>query len=794
MQVPPPSPANGPLPRDSEALLRLPVGVARLGSDGVILSANLRLVELFGIPSETLLGRALVDLADERDHDALRGALVSAAAGLLARVTIGFLRADGAPLCAALSVGASEGGFLAVLTDISEHASAAEDLRWHERQFRAVSENALDVISRFDSNLRYVYVNPAIHRVTGYPPSAFVGRTVAETSSSPEMRAFWTRNLTEAFRRGTEVTADFEYDGPDGRRYYQTRIVPEFGENDAVLSCLSVARDVTDARRAEERQRFLAEAGELLSASLDYGTTLESVTRLAVPRLADYCVVDLLEDGGGYRRVAVAHTDPERERLMVELRSKYPFMPDATYGVPAVVRTGRSEMEAETLDEWLVAAARDEEHLRLMHAVGMVSSIVVPLIARGRTLGAMSFLTAESGRRYCAADLALSDDLARRCALAIDNARLYLEMQEMSRAKDEFLAMLSHELRNPLGAICNALHALDPETGGVELAEARPELQAQVQHMTRLVNDLLDVARITHGRITLRRERVDLRQAVNQAIQPLRAMMAARNQTLTASLPDEPVELDADPVRLHQIIANLLHNAAKYTHRGGEIRLNARVEDGFASVTVEDNGVGISVHLLPRVFNVFSQGDRTLDRAEGGLGIGLSLVKSLVELHGGTVTANSDGPGCGSSFEVRLPIASERVVQSLKREAVRPPRGSGRTRRVLVVEDNAFAARMLARIVASAGHAVFVAHSGPEAIELARVERPDTVLLDIGLPGLDGYEVARQFRADDGLRSATLVALTGYGRDEDRERARRSGFDHHLVKPVDFDALLNLLA
>ena len=429
-----------------------------------------------------------------------------------------------------------------------------------------------------------------------------------------------------------------------------------------------------------------------------------------------------------------------------------------------------------------------------MHAVGMVSSIVVPLSARGRTLGAMSFLTAESGRHYCAADLALAEDLARRCALAIDNARLYHELQDMSRAKDEFLAMLSHELRNPLGAISNALHALEPETSVEDFDEVRPELQAQVQHMTRLVNDLLDVARITHGRITLRRERVDLNEAIEHAAKPLRATISARNQTLTISLPKRPVTLDADPVRLHQIVANLLHNSAKYTQRGGEIRVSVRVADGFAAITVADNGVGISVHLLPRVFNAFSQGDRTLDRAEGGLGIGLSLVKNLVELHGGTALARSDGPGCGSTFEVRLPLAPDRSEPTVEQEAGLLNAGPGRTRRVLVVEDNAFAARMLARIVASAGHAVFVAHAGPEAIEMAREERPDTVLLDIGLPGIDGYEVARQFRADEQLRDATLVALTGYGRDEDRERARLCGFDHHLVKPVDFDALLNLLA
>jgi CheY-like chemotaxis protein len=365
-------------------------------------------------------------------------------------------------------------------------------------------------------------------------------------------------------------------------------------------------------------------------------------------------------------------------------------------------------------------------------------------------------------------------------------------LRDADRRKDEFLAMLAHELRNPLAPIRNAVTIMALDEDDREAQQwSRAVIDRQVQHLSSLVDDLLDVSRITQGKITLTKAPLAVRTFLIAAIETSRPLIDARKHRLDVFQPEEALRVEGDPTRLAQVIANLLNNAAKYTPDGGHIRLSVERDGDEAVIRVKDDGEGISSEMLPRVFDLFSQASQSIDRSEGGLGIGLTLVKRLVEMHGGTVEARSGGPGHGSEFIVRLPL--------LRSEAPAPPRprgaaaGPGRTRRILVVDDSRDSADSLARLLRRLGHEVEVAYEGPSAYEAGVALTPDIVLLDIGLPGMDGYEVARRLRAEPSLDGVCLVALTGYGSEVDRQRSTEAGFDAHLVKPVEFDALRRVL-
>ena len=369
-----------------------------------------------------------------------------------------------------------------------------------------------------------------------------------------------------------------------------------------------------------------------------------------------------------------------------------------------------------------------------------------------------------------------------------------LALRDVDRRKDEFLAILAHELRNPLAPIRNSLHILRLTSQNDPVGERVGDMMdRQVNHMVRLVDDLLEVSRITSGKIALRKERVDLAAILQNSMETSRPLIEAVDHHLTLAFPPEPLIVDGDPVRLAQVFANLLNNSAKYTDAGGEIGITVRREDGWAVISVRDTGAGIPREMLPSVFELFTQIDRHADRAQGGLGIGLTLVKSLVEMHGGTVQANSAGLGQGSEFVVRLPLVSDK----------RPAELSGtpeistsllKPRRVLVVDDNRDAAESMGILLKLLGADVHVAYSGAEALEALPAYRPDVVILDIGMPGMDGYEVARRIRQQPEFQKVTLIALTGWGQDKDRRQSQTAGFDYHLIKPADVDALQALLA
>jgi CheY-like chemotaxis protein len=362
-------------------------------------------------------------------------------------------------------------------------------------------------------------------------------------------------------------------------------------------------------------------------------------------------------------------------------------------------------------------------------------------------------------------------------------------LRQADRQKDEFLAMLAHELRNPLAPIRAAstlLARLSKEPQSQRIVEI---VQRQVEHMTRLVDDLLDVSRITQGRIVLQKSPIEVAGIIRQAVETVEPLIRERHHDLQVHSSYPALYVEGDPSRLVQTFINLLTNAAKYTNPGGEIHVSSRSEGGFAVIAIGDNGTGISHTLLPRIFDLFVQGDRTLDRAQGGLGVGLSVVRQLVEMHGGEVQAKSDGIGRGSTFTVRLPLTEAPAVPDPA-----PAQVKTSVKRILIVDDNEDAANTLAMILRLDGHDTHVSYSGRDALQRLEAWTPDLVLLDIGLPGMDGYEVANAIRERLGGASPRLIALTGYGQPEDRERALKGGFDDHLVKPVSPETISALLA
>jgi signal transduction histidine kinase/CheY-like chemotaxis protein len=385
-------------------------------------------------------------------------------------------------------------------------------------------------------------------------------------------------------------------------------------------------------------------------------------------------------------------------------------------------------------------------------------------------------------------------DISERKRAEEELRRRTEQLVEVDRRKDEFLAMLGHELRNPLAPIRNCLHLLQSPRLSEEQAErALLTIERQVLHLTRLVDDLLDIARVSRGKVLLRSERLDLTETVRATVEDHRRDLEAGRLQVELDLPGKPLWVDGDPTRISQTLGNVLNNAGKFTEAGGRITVAARREPGgTVAVTVRDTGIGMEPELLARAFEPFSQAERGPDRGRGGLGLGLALVKALVELHGGSVEAESPGPGRGTEVVMRLPLAAGTEERAMAEEpAVAAPE---RSRRCLVIEDNVDAAESLALLLDLAGHETEVAFDGSSGVEKARSFHPDVVLCDIGLPGgLDGHGVARAFRADPELRSAFLIALTGYGQEEDRRRALDAGFDAHLTKPADLDELKRML-
>jgi PAS domain S-box-containing protein len=684
------------------------------------------------------------------------------------------------------SVGGQIGQFV-------ERRRAEAALRESEHRFRLMANGVPSMIWTAAPDGTITYANERWLEFCGSTPEQNASGW-PDLVPHPDDLQRRTSGWRAALRDGTPYEIEVRHRRHDGvYRWLVTRAVPVRDERGAIVQWFGTTTDIDDRKRAEMQNLFLAEASAELAQLNDEASALQKVAAMAVPQFADWCAVDLKDESGSVRRLSVAHVDPAKLQLVREIEAKYPPRPSHNSGVAKVIRTGELEWAKSIPNEMLVELAEDEEHLRVIRKLGLKSYICVPLKSRGVVLGAISFATAESGRTYSEGDVRAAGDLANRAVIALENARLIASLREADRRKDEFLAMLAHELRNPLAPIRNAVQIFRAKAPPVpELRWAGEVVERQVRQMTRLVDDLLDVSRITRGRVELRRERIDLATVVNEAIEASRPLIKKWGHQLSVSLPPEPVLLDADPARLAQVIGNLLNNAAKYTDQGGRIELLAGTKGEWVSIRVRDNGIGIPKEKLRNIFELFTQIDPLVERSQGGLGIGLTLVQRLTEMHGGRVEAFSDGPGRGSEFVIELPLAVAPAQASPSR-ADTPVEQPSRLR-ILVVDDNRDAADSLAMLLEMLGNDVHTAHDGLEAVGAAAAFHPDVVLLDIGLPKLNGYEVAQRIREMPGGAKVLLVALTGWGQEEDRRRTKEAGFDQHMTKPVELANLQKLLA
>ncbi len=554
------------------------------------------------------------------------------------------------------------------------------------------------------------------------------------------------------------------------------------------------AAEITDRRRIEEGQRLLLEAS-VAFASRDYTTSLKLLARRAVPFLADFCFLDVVTAEETIHRVGWAHADTALQDRFDQINHFVAPRDWRHDPVSRVLWRDQAEFVPEVTDAWMQSAATSPEHFQLMRDLKLRSLMTVPLIAHERKLGAFTFCYGEvSGRRYTQADLRLAEDLAHRAAIVVENAELNRALRAADRHKDEFLAVVGHELRNPLAAISNAMQLVrlkglaDPE-----LRSATEVIERQAQQMRRLVDDLLDVSLVRQGKIHLSREVVDLRNVVARAVESSRPLIEMKKHELAVSLPERPIEVDGDLTRLTQVVSNLLNNSAKYSEEGGRVELSLEANSDQAILRVSDTGIGIAPATLPTIFDLFTQVQGSEDRSEGGLGIGLNLVRDLIDLHGGCVQATSAGLGHGSEFVVRLPLS--RTGHPLPPSAAGVPEETpnGPSQRILIIDDNRDAADTMAMLLRVIGHEAQTAYDGPTALDLAQRQPPDVVLCDVSMPGMGGREVAHRLRHDLELRDALIVAVTGYGQEEDKRRSQQADFNAHLVKPVSLEALQALL-
>jgi signal transduction histidine kinase/ActR/RegA family two-component response regulator len=543
-------------------------------------------------------------------------------------------------------------------------------------------------------------------------------------------------------------------------------------------------------QHAEERQRALADAALRINASLAVSQPLEATLQL---------VTDLARDILGAHQallLAVRDTEPLRMVHAVSLSERHARLrtPDEAptgRGLYALVaRTNRpvrltqAELEADPAYARLREAAPGQPPAR--------GWLAVPLVGRdGRNLGTLEFSDLRGGGDFSAEDEAVALQMAAMASVAMENWALVEQIRDADRRKDEFLATLAHELRNPLAPISNSLELLRRSDGDPELlARACGTMDRQLGQLVRLIDDLLDASRISRGKLVLRREALTLEAVLGQALETVRPHLERAGHELELVLPDSPVWLDGDATRLAQVFGNLLHNAAKYTHPGGRVAVRAACRGREVTVTVADTGIGIPAEQVRSIFDMFAQVDASLERSAGGLGIGLALVKGLVEMHGGRVDARSEGAGKGSEFTVTLPVAEPPVDAATAGERGAPAMGR---RRVLVADDNRDGADSLAALLHRSGHEVFVVYDGADAVTEAARLQPHVVLLDLGMPRLNGHDAAAAIRRGPGGQEMVLVALTGWGDEATRRRTRESGFDGHLTKPVDYQVLMALL-
>ncbi|MEP0917203.1 ATP-binding protein [Leptolyngbya sp. DQ-M1] len=568
---------------------------------------------------------------------------------------------------------------------------------------------------------------------------------------------------------------------------------------------VKILRDITEAHQAQEREQFLSRASAVLAGTLDYKITLFNIAQLVVPFLADVCFFDILNSNHQIERMAWHHGDPTKRDWFEQVQRYTPPQDRENHPISTVVATGHANLVSHVTETWMQAAAVSAEHLQFIRDLQVRSLITVPLIAHGRTLGALTVCsTADSNRHYTQSDLAVAEELGRRAALALDNARLYQQAQEVNRMKDEFLAVLSHELRSPLNPILGWLQMIrrgNMDAARTEKAWNTIERNAKLQ--AQLVEDLLDVSRILQGKLSLNMGQVNLAVTIRAALETVQLAAQAKSIAIETRLDSQIPSILGDATRLQQVVWNLLSNAIKFTPEGGQVEVHLERLDNQAQIRVRDTGVGIPPSFVPHVFDYFRQADGATTRQFGGLGLGLAIVRQIVEAHGGTVWAESPGEAQGATFTVRLPLTlaqSTTTPESQPSEAACSLHGT----QILVVDNEPDALEVAAFVLEQDGATVITATSAEEALTVFNESQPDILLSDIGMPEIDGYMLMEQVRCFEALQQESLppekrraipaIALTAYAGEINYQQAIAAGFQRHLAKPVDPGMLVQTIA
>jgi PAS domain S-box-containing protein len=738
----------------------------------------------------------------------------------------------------------------------TEQAARAEAARV-QQQLSTIFETSPIGIGLLDHEQRFVAINEALAEINGLSCQQHLGHSISDlfANSDPNLvKLFDSIYATGELFISSQLPVSVP--GRNDRRpgYYSVYYLPTRNHSSVVREVLVYVVDVTDRVRLEQGRRFLSEASSLFASSLDYQTTLEQVARLSVFKLADWCVVHVIEEDGSIQELATAHVDPEKVLWAKEIQQKYPLNLNAPRGAAFTLRTGQSDLVPDFPDELLVQLAHDAEHLRILRTLGLKSAINVPLIMHQKILGVISFVSTESNRQYVQADLSLAEEIARRASLAVANARLYrtaqhdrMRAEAANRVKDEFLAVLSHELRTPLNPILGWTKLLRSRPFNPKAAEqALGTIERNARLLTQLIEDLLDVSRILQGKLSLSVMPVDLAAIIEAALETVDLAAAAkaikiknelggaRSESETSSPPaSSPVMVSGDAARLQQVVWNLVSNAIKFTPTGGrvavrleKIRVERRKErnddagmmdgmkDGsrktehdlsqsafipypseYAQITVTDTGKGIHPSFLPHVFEYFRQEDSKITRNFSGLGLGLAIVRHIVELHGGTVDAQSSGEDQGATFIVRLPTIANWIEPAQPvhfAESVSRLEGI----RILAVDDEEDMRTLLTFILQQAGATVTIVETANEALATLKTMKPDILLTDIAMPEVDGYGLLRQVRSlepDEGGQ-IPAIAITAYAGELNQQRVLAAGFQHYISKPVDPNGLVQEIA
>jgi PAS domain S-box-containing protein len=709
---------------------------------------------------------------------------------------------------------------LSLVLDVTDRKRAEqerEQLLGRERMARSQAEAAQQQLATIvdtspvglallDSEQRFIAINEALAEINGASRDHHLGKSVLELFGQSDPAVV--EVIDQIYATGEPFISPslpVNIPGRDDRRpgYYNVHYLPTVDSKQQIEGLLAYVVDVTERVKLERAQRFLAESSAVLASSLDYQTTLEQVAQLTVPELADWCTVHIVEEKGAVDQIAVAHVDPAKLAWAYQIRDQYPLDRQAERGAALTLRTGQSDLIPEIPDELLVHAAKDPEHLEILRQVGFSSVMTVPLRSQDRIIGVISFIAAESGRRYTAADLQLAEELAHRASLAIENAQLYQAAQRdrtkaeaANRIKDEFLAVLSHELRSPLNPILGWTRILrSRQLDAAKTDQALETIERNAKLQSQLIEDLLDVSRILQGKLTLAVAPVNLVTTLEAAAETVRLAAEAKRISIQTTLKAIAGQVLGDTNRLQQVLWNLLSNAVKFTPAGGEVAITLEKADAYAQIQVRDTGKGIHPDFLPHVFDYFRQEDSTTTRQFGGLGLGLAIVRQLTELHGGLVWADSPGLGLGATFTVLLPLNLEGQDQPSAAEPVKKATDLTGLR-VLVVDDEADMRELASFVLTQAGAEVATATSAMQVLSQLNHSVPDLLLCDIGMPEMDGYALIQQIRKRRHDQGGNLpaIALTAYAGEINQQQALAAGFQLHLTKPIEPDRLVGAIA